>query len=437
VDVREAGLSDRAAQCILVEVDGSRWRSMRVLPVVCLLLVVGLGTSCSKTETLGPSADTAGELPEADAQEDSPVIIIPPKDVVPDETGEDLGGDESNPDVAADGDATVATDLPDGEGEDDTAVSPEAGEEPPDLVEPPDVVELIEPPEVETLDPGKEIACVPSCNKKECGSDGCDGVCGFCAYGYICNPDGKCVNDICPKQCTATVGGEEKTKECGSDSCGGYCGYCLEAGTVCGEDGFCYAGQCKPDCKSKTCGPDGCGSACGFCEFGEMCDDDFKCVPHPCGKVTHKGQCEDKYVLVECVDFKLATTNCKTIEDKMCGWDQTIGKYSCIQEMPCVPQCLFGDGSPKECGEDGCWSTCGVCPKGWGCALGLCNPATGGECAWIDAVTGLCVGDKKWFCSAGKLYGYDCMEKEGKTCAWSPQANFGLGGYDCVPVPTK
>ena len=118
----------------------------------------------------------------------------------------------------------------------------------------------------------------------------------------------------------------------------------------------------------------------------------------------------------------------------MCGWDEAVGHYTCVEETECVPACSFDDGSPKECGPDGCWGTCGICPEGWGCGGGFCLPAQGGECAWIDATVKACVEHSKWFCSSKILYSYDCMVQEQKTCGWDPKANFGLGGYDCIPL---
>ncbi|GEM_PF-1379747 len=274
--------------------------------------------------------------------------------------------------------------------------------------------------------------CKPSCTGKICGADGCGGVCGFCEYGYLCD-DGKCEPSGCPAQCVIKVVGDKDTyKECGPNGCGGYCGFCMDD-KYCGDDGFCYAGSCAGSCGTKKCGDDGCGHSCGNCLQGEICQGG-KCVPNPCGDVTYKGKCTDKYTLVECVNYQLIETYCKKLPDRQCGWDQNVGKYSCVLEGMCEPQCMFADDTPKECGDDGCWGSCGTCPQGWGCAAGICEPAEGGACAWIDNVVGACSADNKvrWFCSAGLLYGYDCKEKEGVFCGWKASANLGAGGYDCL-----
>lgn len=61
--------------------------------------------------------------------------------------------------------------------------------------------------------------CVPSCSGKECGPDGCGGVCGSCPKGYECL-DYKC-------KCIPSCAG----KECGDNGCGGSCGTCPDGCT--------------------------------------------------------------------------------------------------------------------------------------------------------------------------------------------------------------
>lgn len=60
--------------------------------------------------------------------------------------------------------------------------------------------------------------CVPDCKDRECGSDGCYHVCGYCEYGALCD-DGRCLNVDVP-DCI--------DKECGPDGVGGSCGECLD-----------------------------------------------------------------------------------------------------------------------------------------------------------------------------------------------------------------
>jgi len=74
--------------------------------------------------------------------------------------------------------------------------------------------------------------CIPNCSGKKCGPDGCNGTCGVCGKGTVCE-NYSCV-EIGP-QCTPSCSG----KQCGDDSCGGSCGTC--------QDGFwCVTGMCVP-----------------------------------------------------------------------------------------------------------------------------------------------------------------------------------------------
>lgn len=67
-----------------------------------------------------------------------------------------------------------------------------------------------------------EAGCVPECDDRQCGDDGCGGSCGTCfsAGGAVapelCLDDGTC----CPQECEG--------KLCGDDGCGGSCGECAE-----------------------------------------------------------------------------------------------------------------------------------------------------------------------------------------------------------------
>jgi hypothetical protein len=68
----------------------------------------------------------------------------------------------------------------------------------------------------------------------------------------------ECVGDAPDPACAG--------KECGDDGCGGMCG-------TCSGQAICVAGlcQCQPICEGKQCGDDGCGGDCGACPLGEGC----------------------------------------------------------------------------------------------------------------------------------------------------------------------
>lgn len=85
----------------------------------------------------------------------------------------------------------------------------------------------------DVVTPPKEdvaVPCVPSCDGKQCGDDGCGGACGRCKSGERCQR-GRC-RAVCQRDC--------RNKECGSDGCGGACGRCA-AGTTCRH------GRCESD----------------------------------------------------------------------------------------------------------------------------------------------------------------------------------------------
>jgi hypothetical protein len=72
-----------------------------------------------------------------------------------------------------------------------------------------------------------QCVCVPNCDDKVCGSDGCPtGTCGSCAANEKC-AGGTCV---CVPNCSGKV--------CGTDGCNGSCGSCAAV------DETCSSGQC-------------------------------------------------------------------------------------------------------------------------------------------------------------------------------------------------
>lgn len=87
--------------------------------------------------------------------------------------------------------------------------------------------------------PGEFPACQPDCEGRQCGDDGCGGVCGVCENLLDRCTDGVCECSLsCPKGL------------CGVDSCGRYCACaegkictldneCIQAAPQCDEHGFC------------------------------------------------------------------------------------------------------------------------------------------------------------------------------------------------------
>ncbi len=73
--------------------------------------------------------------------------------------------------------------------------------------------------------------CQPQCQGRECGSDSCEGECGQCAAGAVCDPDGHCVDT------------------CGNGN--------IDAGEDCENDGQCNEGETCDACKCKEPGGGG------------------------------------------------------------------------------------------------------------------------------------------------------------------------------------
>lgn len=96
--------------------------------------------------------------------------------------------------------------------------------------------------------------CISDCNNKECGDDGCEGSCGECDSDYSCK-NGKCVYvpscgngkceqesgetfSNCPADCNCVP--NCNNKECGDDGCGNICGECQPDKSC--NNGLCVAG---------------------------------------------------------------------------------------------------------------------------------------------------------------------------------------------------
>ena len=120
------------------------------------------------------------------------------------------------------------------------------------------------PEQVDEQPAGETPACVRQCAGRQCGEDGCGGLCGECASGETCSQTGRCTAEVAGG-CSDTC--EDLGYECG-EVCGEVCGVC-GGGLFC-DDGLCV---CKPTCTAAGCGgDDGCGGACGPCPTAQSCE---------------------------------------------------------------------------------------------------------------------------------------------------------------------
>ncbi len=245
----------------------------------------------------------------------------------------------------------------------------------------------------ECIQCGTECPCVASCNGKECGDDGCGGVCGECGKGEFCE-DSICVADSCegiPREgccegetarfCLDGVLQEldcSDTPSCGWD--GGLGQY------SCGTDGAesplddlpkdCIF-YCIPKCDGKQCGDDGCNGSCGECGEGTLCVKG-ECVANECGDFVYEGCC-DGYWLKWCENGAVEKLDCRL--KGPCGWSADEGYYNCGTEGEAEPSGKFPLECPgackpkcdgKVCGDDGCGSVCGLCHEDEECIEGAC-----------------------------------------------------------------
>lgn len=222
---------------------------------------------------------------------------------------------------------------------------------------------------------GVSCICMPDCTDKQCGSNGCEGTCGECEDLLVCQ-EGACVCEFasCGEACCAVdevCSGLEcclpdcESKTCGDDGCGGVCGECA--------DGFeCQEGQCAciPQCDGLDCGDDGCGSQCGQCsELGECVDGLCVCPFAPCegtccleGQVCNNGHC--------------CTPDCDNLD---CGPDGCAGSCgSCGPGWGCIAGlCVEGENPACQQCQQSCQGTYGSCMGACSGAFSGC----GGSCS--------------------------------------------------------
>ncbi len=122
---------------------------------------------------------------------------------------------------------------------------------PVDLLDPPDLEILADQPEPhDQLDVAPlDTPCVPDCDGKECGDDGCGGSCGVCVD--LCDPCGT---------------GREPPEDPS---------LCIE------DEGICASPCCPLCCDDIGCGDDGCGGSCGVCDPPQLTSFSFLMLYNP------------------------------------------------------------------------------------------------------------------------------------------------------------
>ena len=236
-----------------------------------------------------------------------------------------------------------------------------------------------------------------ACAGKQCGSDGCGGICGSCISPKSCDKNFQC---ICIPQCEG--------KQCGSDGCGGTCGDgCYDLAKYNNrceiETGKCV---CTPDCFGKDCGSDGCGGTCGdnngscpaskpTCGLGQVCIcNDTVWTPSDSELVTMCGQVEQ---VSNCGRKAIGEGGGKCSGYNTCGGGGVANKCGCTDTIwtPSDVEVANLCGTIKQtsnCGKEISVSGGKQCGTGQQCdSKNQCyTPSPSCECSWSDPLC--CMG---------------------------------------------
>lgn len=253
-----------------------------------------------------------------------------------------------------------------------------------------------------------------SCGGKECGPDTCGGSCGDCSAGLACSTDGQCVepatNDTCADAMSVTqvpYSIEHKTIGAADD-------YFVFPEVCAGGPAIVPGGEGAPDLVyhfvaplngkylasvSPQAGFDALLSVRSKCPGGLQ-----DCVS---GSDAPAGQKEEAEFVLS------AGEQVWIIVDGAQNGDKGAFELS-IEQTSCTPQC-----GGKQCGPDGCGSTCGSCT-----VQQVCTP--GGKCADVPSndtcASPLAIGALP-FTDAGSTVGAG--------------GDYSVGPGDCVDGPTS
>jgi hypothetical protein len=302
--------------------------------------------------------------------------------------------------------------------------------------------------EIET---GESNPCLPNCDGKECGPDGCDGTCGICGDGL------QCLNTQFGQQCTTQCelfscpAGQLclfelcVDQECeNDDDCGGAPDHYCDEFLQCRDRKACQAtGDCNTWNKEGYC-----DQGTGFCMYDGHCWDDGDCEPGTCGP---DHWCQDH----NC--YELYGPGCPP-QLPIC--DMPSGEDPLCDGMPCatcVAPCIFdADCAPgKECQSGTCNTPGNDCILDAHCAAGkYCSPGcvdlkpacdTEADCEEGKlCLAGFCIADQVVPCLADEecatwAEGFTCQDgvcKPEGACVLDSQCEEGQYCHGtCLPIP--
>ena len=272
-----------------------------------------------------------------------------------------------------------------------------------------------------------ERTCIPECDGKDCGDDGCGGVCGECDPGLTCNAQGQCIT--CIPDCDG--------KECGSDGCGGSCGSCDSDGVFCNGDEFCVMSQGLCVHSGNPCtGGDVCNNTCNeeeqtcfsdtntvcndgvFCNGTDTCNGQGECTVHEGDPCVGGDACNDTCNEGARTCFSSANTTCD--DGMFCnGADVCDGQGGCTIHTgdPCVGGEMCNDNCNEQ--RDNC-----VSPNGSDCDDGQ-------FCTLHDAcIQGQCHGAGNP-CNDNLTCTTDICDENDDSCRYDPDDTRCLDGLFC------
>ena len=311
-------------------------------------------------------------------------------------SGDTQSGDVAVDGVTGDGKGEVSpSDIPSGE---DT-----------DVPAPKDTTDTIEPSDtVDSLD-----ACVPDCEDKECGDDGCGGSCGTCGDDDPCNGNELCEDGICaydsPPDCDdgnpCTTDSCVENQGCENTPLGDKTEPACDDGNPCTEN-VCISGECKNPLKDleelvvKDC----------------LCDNDEACEPLEDDNLCNGTLvCDTEADIPTCVVDEETVVTCSLPEEVAPECNTPV----------CVP--ATGDCGVGYINEDGICDDGDACTQGDKCDQGACNSNGTVTC---DDSNG-CTDDTCEPLSGCVFSSNEDMCDDGEDCTWQDQCSEGM----CAGIP--
>lgn len=289
-------------------------------------------------------------------------------------------------------------------------------------------------------------ACAPSCGTKQCGENGCGGVCGTCKTGWACVEGGQCLELAAPDLCKAVTcdpnayctAGDNNQAKCvckpGFQGDGKACidvDECLTANGGCDEHALCdNKPGASPSCECIK-GWSGNGKKCF--DVDECKEKTAQCVEHAVCKNEpgdYACNCEDGFSgdgLQLCKDIdecKTGKANCGA--NMVC--DNTLGSFACACAEGFKKQgnsCVDVDECATKQNECDANATCKNTVGAYDCVCNVGYKGNGFTCGQDKDCGGACDQNA------------ECLPVAGKPPKCKCSIGFSGSGTKCFPVPMR